>query len=79
MNINNNLNSMHLEINKLNQLAKNINESTQMIDDPELNEITQNLIDSIAQQIPTQISYSANGSAITTQNEVLGSTINIKA
>ncbi len=79
MNISNNLNSMHVQEMRMNSLAKNIAETANFIQDPELQEISQNLIDSITQQIPTKIAYEVQGNAIKTQDEIFASTINIKA
>ena len=79
MNISNNLNSMHIQEMKMNSLAKNIAETANFIEDPELQEISQNLIDSITEQIPTQIAYEVQGNAIKTQDEIFASLINIKA
>ena len=79
MNISNNLNTMHVQTLKMNDLAKNIADTANFIQDPELQQISQNLIDSITQQIPTQIAYEAQGSTIRTQDEIFASTINIKA
>lgn len=78
MEINNNVNAMQIESQRLNELAKDINKSTSMIGDPELQKVTDDLINSIAKQIPTQISYEANGKSIQTQDEVMGSLLNIK-
>lgn len=79
MNINNNINTMNIQTLKMNELAKNIANTANFIQDPELQEISQNLIDSITQQIPTQIAYEAQGSTIKTQDEIFASIINIKA
>lgn len=79
MNISNNLSTMHIQEMKMNSLAKSIAETANFIEDPELQEISQSLIDSITQQIPTQIAYEVQGSAIKTQDEIFASTINIKA
>lgn len=79
MNIGNNLSTMHIQELRMNDLAKNIANSANLIDDPELQEVTQSLINSITEQIPTQIAYEAQGSTIKTQDEIFASTINIKA
>ena len=79
MNIGNNLSTMHIQELRMNDLAKNIANSANYIDDPELQEVTQSLINSITEQIPTQIAYEAQGSTIKTQDEIFASTINIKA
>lgn len=79
MNISNNLNSMHIQEMKMNSLAKNIADTANFIQDPELQKVTQSLVDSITQQIPTQIAYEVQGNAIKTQDEVFASVINIKA
>lgn len=79
MNIDNNVNAMRIETERLNTLAKNVKEATEVTKETQTQEVTDSLINSIVEQIPTQIAYEANGTAITTKNEVMASTINIKA
>ena len=79
MTINNNLNSMLSSELKLNEMATNVAQVANTIGDPEFQEVTADLIDSIVGQIPEVISYSANASSIKTQNAVSDILINIKA
>ena len=79
MTINNNLNSMLSSELKLNEMATNVAQVANTIGDPELQEVTADLIDSIVGQIPEVISYSANASSIKTQNAVSDILLNIKA
>ena len=79
MTINNNLNSMLSSELKLNEMATNVAQVANTIGDPEIQEVTADLIDSIVGQIPEVISYSANASSIKTQNAVSDILLNIKA
>lgn len=79
MTINNNLNSMLSSELKLNELSTNIAQVSETIGDPQLQEVTSDLIDSIVGQIPEIISYSANINSIKTQNAVSDILLNIKA
>ena len=79
MTINNNLNSMLSSELKLNEMATNVAQVANTIGDPEFQEVTADLIDSIVGQIPDVISYSANASSIKTQNAVSDILLNIKA
>ena len=79
MTINNNLNSMLSSELKLNEMATNVAQVANTIGDPEFQEVTADLIDSIVGQIPEVISYSANASNIKTQNAVSDILLNIKA
>jgi spore coat protein CotF len=79
MTINNNLNSMLSSELKLNEMATNVAQVANTIGDPEVQEVTADLIDSIVGQIPEVISYSANASSIKTQNAVSDILLNIKA
>ncbi len=79
MTINNNLNSMLSSELKLNEMATNVAQVANTIGDPEFQEVTTDLIDSIVGQIPEVISYSANASSIKTQNAVSDILLNIKA
>ena len=64
---------------QLTQSAQNISQLAHEIGDPELQEVTQDLVDAITSQIPTQIAYEANAESITTQNAVQEALLNIKA
>ena len=79
MTINNNLNSMLSSELKLNEMATNVAQVANTIGDPEFQEVTTDLIDSIVGQIPEVISYSANASSIKTQNAVSDILLNSKA
>ena len=79
MTVNNNLNSMASSEVKLNQMASNLSQISDEIADPQLQEITGDIIDSIVGQIPEIISYSANAKSIETQNAVSDMLLNIKA
>ena len=79
MTIDNNLNSMVSSELKLNEMATNIAQVANTIGDPELQEVSSDLIDSIIGQIPEVIAYSANANSIKTQNAVSDILLNIKA
>ena len=79
MTIDNNLNSMVSSELKLNEMATNIAQVANTIGDPELQEVSADLIDSIVGQIPEIIAYSANAKSIKTQNAVSDILLNIKA
>ncbi len=79
MEINNNINAMRIEEVKLNDSAKNIANPKNYVNEPEAQEVTQDLIDSITAQIPIPIAYEANGTSIKVQDEVFASLLNIKA
>ena len=79
MTIDNNLNSMVSSQLKLNEMATNIAQVANTIGDPELQEVSADLIDSIVGQIPEIIAYSANANSIKTQNAVSDILLNIKA
>jgi len=79
MQVNNNLNAMNnLEL-KLNGLAQNIASVADVSGDTQNQEVTDDLINSIVEQIPTVISYEANANAIKTQNAVHDALLDIKA
>ena len=79
MTINNNLNSMISSELQVNQMATNLAQVSNTVTDPQLQEVTANLIDSIVGQIPEVISYEANAQSIKTQNAVSDMLLNIKA
>jgi len=79
MQVNNNLNAMNnLEL-KLNGLAQNIATVADVSGDTQNQEVTDDLINSIVEQIPTVIAYEANANAIKTQNAVHDTLLDIKA
>lgn len=79
MTINNNLNSMNSSELQLNQMASNIAQISDTIADPQFQEVSADLIDSIVGQIPEVVSYQANAQSIQTQNAVSDMLLNIKA
>lgn len=79
MTISNNLNSMNSSELQLNQMASNIAQVANTIGDPQFQEVSSDLIDSIVGQIPEVISYQANAQSIQTQNAVSDMLLNIKA
>ena len=79
MTVNNNLNSMISSELQINQMASNLSQISNTVADPQLQEVTGDLIDSIIGQIPEVISYKANAKSIETQNAVSDMLLNIKA
>ncbi|MBY0540618.1 MAG: hypothetical protein WCR78_04800 [Arcobacteraceae bacterium] len=79
MTINNNLNAMLASELQVGQLATNLAQVSNIVADPQLQEVTADLIDSIVGQIPEVISYEANAQSIKTQNAVSDMLLNIKA
>ncbi len=79
MTINNNLNAMNSSELQVNQMASNIAQVANTVGDPQLQEVSADLIDSIVGQIPEVISYQANAQSIQTQNAVSDMLLNIKA
>ena len=79
MTINNNLNSMVASELQFQDMATNLATGANTIAEPEFQEVTSDLIDSIAGQIPQIISYSANAQNIELQGEMLNTLLNIKA
>lgn len=79
MTINNNLNAMNSSELQINQMASNIAQVANTVADPQFQEVTADLIDSIVGQIPEIISYQANAQSVETQNAVSDMLLNIKA
>lgn len=79
MTIDNNLNAMIASELQVNQMASNVAQVANVVGDPQLQEVTADLIDSIVGQIPEVISYQANAQSIQTQNAVSDMLLNIKA
>lgn len=79
MMVNNNINSMMSSELQLNQMASNIAQVANTVEDPQFQEVTADLIGSIVGQIPEVISYQANAQGIQTQNAVSDILLNIKA
>lgn len=79
MRIDNNLNAMVSSQLQVNEMASNLADVANIVGDPEFQEITGDLINSIVGQIPEVISYSANAKSIETQNATSDMLLNIKA
>lgn len=79
MTINNNLNAMNSSELQINQMASNLAQVSNTVADPQFQEVSANLINSIVGQIPEVISYQANAQSIETQNAVSDMLLNIKA
>lgn len=79
MTVNNNLNSMVSSELQISQMASNLAQISDTVGDPQLQQVTGDLIDSIVGQIPEVISYKANAKSIETQNAVSDMLLNIKA
>lgn len=79
MTIDNNLNAMIASELQVSQMASNIAQVANTVGDPQIQEVTADLIDSIVGQIPEVISYKANSKSIETQNAVSDMLLNIKA
>ena len=79
MEINSNLGAM---VSSQMQIANNANKIADVanaLGDPALQEVSQELIDAIAGQIPEVIAYEANAQGIKTQDAVTDVLLNIKA
>lgn len=79
MMINNNLNSMLASELQISDMASKMTQISEVVSDPQFQEVTADLIDSIVGQIPEVISYQANAKGIQTQNAVSDMLLNIKA
>ncbi len=79
MEISNNLNAMVSSELQVNQMAKNIADIANTVGEPEFQEVSKDLINSIVGQIPEIISYQANANSIETQNAVSDMLLNIRA
>jgi hypothetical protein len=79
MRVDNNINSMMASELQINQMASNIAQVVNIVEDPQFQEVTADLIGSIVGQIPEVISYQANAQGIQTQNAVSDILLNIKA
>lgn len=76
---NNNLNAMVASQVQVNEMATNLANVANIVGDPALQEVSQELIDSIVGQIPEVIAYQANAQGIITQQAVSDTLLNIKA
>lgn len=79
MNISNNLEGMVSAQMQINQSAKTLADIANTVGDPQQQEVTQDVIDAIAGQIPQVISYEANAKGIETQQAVADVLLNLKA
>ena len=79
MTVNNNLNSMLASELQISDLASKMTQIADVVADPQFQEVTADLIDSIVGQIPEVISYQVNAQGVQTQNAVSDVLLNIKA
>lgn len=79
MTINNNLNAMLQSQVQIDKSATNIAQVANTVGDPALQEVSQDLIDSIVNQIPEVIAYGANAQGIITQQAVSDVLLDLKA
>ncbi|MBU3014796.1 hypothetical protein KO488_08505 [Poseidonibacter lekithochrous] len=79
MQINNNVEAMVSAQVQIADKVSKIADIANVVGDPALQEVSQDLIDSIAGQIPEIISYQANAEGIKTQDAVTDILLNIKA
>jgi hypothetical protein len=79
MRIDNNLGAMLSSQLQISEMVSNIADVADAVGDPEMQEVTSDLIDSIAGQIPEVISYMANAKSIETQNATSDMLLNIRA
>lgn len=79
MRIDNNLNTMLATQLQVSEIASNLSDVSAVLGDPQMQEVTADLIDSIIGQIPEVIAYTANAQSIETQNAVSDMLLNIKA
>ena len=79
MEINNNLNAMLSSQMQITENASKIAEVANVVGDPQLQEVSQDLIDTIVGQIPEMIAYQANAQGVEMQAAVLDTLLDIKA
>lgn len=79
MRIDNNLNTMLATQLQVSEIASNLSDVSAVLGDPQMQEVTADLINSIVEQIPEVVSYSANAQSIETQNAVSDMLLNIRA
>jgi len=79
MQINNNVEAMVSAQVQIADKVSKIADVANVVGDPALQEVSQDLIDAIAGQIPEIISYQANAEGIKTQDAVTDILLNIKA
>jgi hypothetical protein len=79
MELNNNIDAMVASQVQIADKVSKIADVANAVSDPALQEVSQELIDAIAGQIPEVISYKANAEGIKTQDAVADVLLNIKA
>ena len=79
MQINNNIEAMVSSQVQIADKVSKIADVANAVGDPALQEVSQDLIDAIAGQIPEIIAYQANAEGIKTQDAVADVLLNIKA
>lgn len=79
MEINNNIDAMVSAQVQIADKVSKIADVANVVGDPALQEVSQELIDAITGQIPEIISYQANAEGIKTQDAVADVLLNIKA
>ncbi len=79
MQVNNNLGAMIASQMQIDQSASNLAQVANAIGDPEFQEVTQDLVDAIAGQIPEIIAYEVNAKGIEMQGAALDTLLNIHA
>lgn len=82
MNVSNNINTMLIYENQLNNIAQqtaSIQTTPQMSSVKEDNQVPDNLLELIAERIPTEIGYQSNANTISIQNAVRDTILDIKA
>ncbi|XOB60753.1 hypothetical protein ACMC56_09055 [Campylobacterota bacterium DY0563] len=79
MTVNNNLSSMLSIQMEVNQMAQNVAQVANTVADPEFQQAAGDIIDSLVQQTPATIAYSANAQGIITQQAVMDTVLDIKA
>ncbi len=79
MEINNNIDAMVSAQVQIADKVSKIADVANVVGDPALQEVSQELIDAITGQIPEFISYQANAEGIKTQDAVADVLLNIKA
>lgn len=78
MQIGNNYGDMISSTMELNENAKKIADIAIAISDPELGEASGELLEAIAEQIPTMIAYSATAQSIDIQSVIIDNLLDIK-
>lgn len=79
MRIDNNLNGMLAAQMQVNETAQTLSTIAQTVGDPENMEVTADIIDAIAGQIPQVIAYEASAKGIEMQQAVADTLLNLKA